>query len=429
VRWRRGLAVACVVGLAGCASDGGSSTPPPEPSAEPPSAAAGPTAQPDRGGGGGAPTGPDPVREEPERSATPGRLQQLVDEMALDELAHRVQVVSVAGTRPRRVTSAEGSANLADFGARTPAAVMRTFRPGGVIYFDHNVGSVRQVRRLSAGLHQAAQPTGAPTLLGVDQEGGSVSRLPGPAATGQPAARDLGGDPRFGRSSARRVGRAMAAMGLDVDFAPVADVDTVGGAGVIGERSFGTTSGVVAPMVRAQVCGYHRGGVGVSLKHWPGHGSTSVDSHDSLPTLTLPTRTWRREHLPSFVAGISGGADMVMTGHLAYPALDPSGDPASLSRTLTHDWLRQRLGFDGVVVTDALDMAAIAGRGTPGEIAVLALRAGADLLLMSPSPQGATAGIRAAVADGRLSRERLESSVLRVLRLADATAARGPAGC
>jgi beta-N-acetylhexosaminidase len=134
-----------------------------------------------------------------------------------------------------------------------------------------------------------------------------------------------------------------------------------------------------------------------------------------LPTVRLPRATWRREHLPPFVAGIAGGADMVMTGHLVYPRLDSSRRPASLSQVLTQRWLRQRLGFRGVIVTDALEMAAVAERGSAGDIAVQALRAGADLLLMSPDPAAAAAGIQRAVATGRLDRERLERSVLRVL--------------
>lgn len=348
--------------------------------------------------------------------------------MSVRQLARQLQVVIVAGTRPGRVTANQAAANERRFGVRTPAAVARRFQPGGIVYFEQNVSTPPQVRALSGGLHRASRRGGVPALLFTDQEGGPVSRLPGPVTTAQPAARDLGGDPRLARSSARGVAAAMSTMGLDVDFAPVADVDTVGGDGVIGSRAFGTGPGVVARMVQAQTCGYHRGGVAVSLKHWPGHGSTSVDSHLALPQLTLPLRTWRREHLPPFVAGLRAGADMVMTGHLAYDRLDPSGRPASLSRIMTQRWLRGRLGFDGVIVTDSLSMDAVAAPGTAGRVAVQALRAGADLLLMSPAPRAAAAGIRAAVADGRLGRERVEASVLRVLQLKASTGLLGGSG-
>ena len=365
-----------------------------------------------------------PISDEPSpavaREAS-GRLQRRVDALSLRQLSHQVQVVTVAGRVPTRVGPSAAAANQTAFGLNTPAEVAERFQPGGIVYFDDNVSSVPQVRSLSSGLHRASRRGGVPTLLFTDQEGGLVSRLPGPASTAQPAARELDGDPTAGLASARAVGQEMAEMGLDVDFAPVADVDTVGGAGVIGDRAFGTEAAVVARMVRAQTCGYHRGGVGVSLKHWPGHGSTSVDSHLALPTLMLSRSSWERDHLPPFVAGIGAGADLVMTGHLAYPRLDPTGRPATLSRELTTGWLRDRLDFDGVIVTDALEMDALAEWGTPGEVAVQALQAGADLLLMSPSPRGAAAGIRAAVADGELTRARLEQSVLRVLTVKDAT--------
>ncbi len=416
------MAAAAVV-LAGCSSPDGVRTgddpagaeAAPEPQARRPAPTPGPDRSADRSSdhpGGGAPAG-----------SLRGRVQQLT----LRSLVHQLLVVTVAGTRPRAVTSAEADRNLADFGVRTPAAVARTFQPGGVVYFDANVDTVGQVAALSRGLHRAGRRAGSPPLLFTDQEGGPVSRLPGPVAQRQPAARDLGGDRVLGAASARRVGAAMAAMGLDVDFAPVADVDTVGGSGVIGDRAFGTTGSVVGRMVRAQTCGYHRDGVAVTLKHWPGHGSTTTDSHQSLPTLTVGVPAWRRTHLPPFVAGIAGGADLVMTGHLAYPRLDASGRPATLSRRLTTGWLRGRLGFDGVVVTDALEMGALTDFGSPGQIAVRALRAGADLLLMSPAPRAAARAVRAAVRDGRLTRRGLEASALRVLRLKDATGlVRGP---
>ncbi|MDQ3324431.1 MAG: beta-hexosaminidase [Actinomycetota bacterium] len=344
-------------------------------------------------------------------------MRRPVEAMSVRQLAHQLQVVTVAGRRPHRVSSDERAANMRRFGVRTPAGVARTFRPGGMVYFDQNVSTPQQVRALSGGLHRASRRAGLPTLLFTDQEGGLVSRLPGPVADRQPAARELGGDPRLARTSARRMGSAMAGMGLDADFAPVADVDTVGGDGVIGTRAFGSGPGVVSRMVRQQICGYHRSGVAVSLKHWPGHGSTSVDSHQALPQLSLPLRSWRSQHLAPFAAGVRAGADMVMTGHLAYERLDPSGRPASLSPRMTRGWLRGRLGFDGVIVTDSLSMSAVAAPGTAGRVAVQALRAGADLLLMSPSPTAAADGIRAAVANGRLTRARLERSALRVLRL------------
>ncbi len=340
--------------------------------------------------------------------------------MSLDRLLHQVLVVQVAGRRPHVVSAGAASYNDRLYGVPSPAGVVRTFHPGGIIYFSGNVSSVRQVTRLSQSLQYAAERrSGVPLLLMTDQEGGRVSRLPGPVIAAQPSARSFEGNTTAGRRSALAVGQAMRAMGVLVNLAPDADVDTVGDAGVIGDRSFGSTAGRVSAMVGAQICGYHRSRIATTIKHWPGHGSTRVDSHEALPHLHLTLPTWRRVHEPPFRAGIAAGTDLLMVGHLAYARLDPSGRPASLSRIMDHRWLRDRLHFRGVVITDALTMGALKTFGNDGRLAVTAFRAGADLLLLDRSPRAAVAALKAAVAAGQITRAQLESSVLRVLRLED----------
>jgi len=334
-------------------------------------------------------------------------------------LVHRLFVIEVAGLWPDRVGPTAARFNLGRYGARTPAGVVRRFRPGGVILFQDNISSVDQVRQLTRGLQQAARSVGYELLVMTDQEGGRVSRLPGPVAESQPPAASYDGNGPEARRDARAVGAAMRGMHVMVNLAPVADVNTVGDDGVIGDRSFGSEPDVVSRMVRAQVCGYHDGGVATTIKHWPGHGSTLVDSHQSLPTLTLPVRRWRRVHLPPFREGIAAGTDLVMVGHLAYPALDPSGLPASLSHVLTHDWLRNRLGFQGVIVTDALTMGALQDLGGSARLAVRAVRAGADLLLMAEKPRAAARALVDLVNSGKISRHRVRQSVTRVERLRD----------
>lgn len=335
------------------------------------------------------------------------------------ELVHRLFVVPFAGRRPYHASSAAAAYNLQHYGVRTPAQVVRDFQPGGVILFSDNVSTVAQVTRLTRELQRVARRQGYPLLVMTDQEGGRVSRLPGAAASSQPSAASYDGDAAAARRDARVVGTAMRRMGVLVDLAPVADVNTVGDAGVIGDRSFGSTPDLVSRMVHAQVCGYHAGGVATTLKHWPGHGSTSVDSHQALPTLTLPVSRWRRIHLPPFRAGISTGADLVMVGHLAYPALDPSGRPASLSPVLTRHWLRDRIGFGGVVITDALTMGALRAFGDSARLSLRAFRAGADLLLMPGAPRLAAHGLTEAVRQGRVSIDRVRTSIHRIGSLAD----------
>lgn len=348
---------------------------------------------------------------------TAARSSAVAQSLSVRDLVHRLLVVPVAGLHAERVGPEAAAYNLREYGVRTPADVVRTFRPGGVILFDANAERVRQVTRLTAGLQAAAG--GYRLLVMTDQEGGRVIRLPGTVAQSQPAAASYDGDAAAARSDARDVGTAMRRMGVLVDLAPVADVNTVGSAGVIGDRSFGATADVVSRMVTAQVCGYHEGGVATAIKHWPGHGSTTTDSHTALPTLTLPVRRWRHVHLPPFRAGISNGTDLVMTGHLAYPALDPTGRPATLSPVLTRHWLRRELGFTGVVITDALTMAALGDFGARNELALKAFRAGADLLLMPPDPRRSAKRIVEAVTAGQVTRTAIERSVTRVLRLED----------
>lgn len=296
-------------------------------------------------------------------------------------------------------------------GTDAPDDLIEGVEPGGIIYFSENLTSDAQATRLSRDAQDASQ---LPLLVMTDQEGGLVSRMPG---MDEPAGEELDGDTREARRVARRMAVTLDADGLNTDLAPVADVNTVGDAGVIGDRSFGSTPGVVSPMVRAQICGFHRGGVAAAAKHFPGHGSTAVDSHEEMPTLHMSRSQWRRTDLPPFRAAVKAGADMILVGHLAFPALDPSGRPATISRKLNHDLIRGMLGFDGVVVTDALNMGGVTTWGDSGTIAVKSLRAGSDLLLMPPKPSMAVREIVAAVRDGRLPRARLDDAVRRVLTM------------
>ena len=332
---------------------------------------------------------------------------------------HRLLVVPVAGRRLRQVSQEARALNLDLYGVGTPAAVVRKFQPGGIILFSDNVSNVDQVRTFTAGLQRVAGSMGYRLLIMTDQEGGRVSRLPGPVAETQPSAASYDGDAARARRDARRVGAAMRRMQVLVDLAPVADVNTVGDHGVIRDRSFGSTPDVVSRMVQAQICGYHAGGVATSIKHWPGHGSTRVDSHESLPTLTLPVRRWRNVHVPPFRTGIATGTDLVMVGHLAYPALVPNGVPATLSRALTWRWLRGRLDFHGVIITDSLTMGALRDYGDSARLAVRAFRAGSDLLLMPGRPRAAARGLFDAVRTQRIKRTAVDASLTRIGHLQD----------
>ncbi len=308
--------------------------------------------------------------------------------------------------------------NTALFGVATPAEVVAKYRLGGVIYFAWagNTENPQQIGRLSNGLQAAA---GIPLIVGTDQEGGRVARM-GPPATQFPGAMALGAAhaPELTREAYAVIGRELRAVGITADFAPVADVNSRPANPVIGIRSFGSEPDVVGDHVRAAIAGLQLdGGLCAAAKHFPGHGDTGTDSHHALPVITHSLLDWETVDAVPFRDAVRAAADMIMTGHLAFPELDPSGDPATLSRPILTGLLRDHLGYRGVIITDSLRMQAVRELYDDGEIAVRALQAGVDVLLEPADPDRAVAAIRTALDDGRLSWQRIEESVARILEL------------
>ncbi|MFC4586445.1 glycoside hydrolase family 3 protein [Sphaerisporangium corydalis] len=320
-----------------------------------------------------------------------------------------------------RADGAHGD-NQARFGVATPAAVIRKYHPGGVILFPWagNIGDAGQLAKLTSGMQKASK---IPLIIGADQENGLVSRL-GSLVTDVPGSMAIGAtrDPADARAAARVTGEELRALGVNLDFAPVADVNVNPANPVIGSRSFGSDPARVAAMVGAAVDGFHDAGVGSAAKHFPGHGDTRVDSHSGLPVIQHSRAQWERLDAPPFREAARHGVDIVMSAHVVMPKLDPSGDPATLSKPILTGLLRDKLGYDGVVTTDALDMAGVREKYGDAEVAVRAILAGVDLLLMPPDFPKAYGAVLAAVKSGRISRARLDKSVTRLLAL---KAARG----
>jgi beta-N-acetylhexosaminidase len=287
--------------------------------------------------------------------------------------------------------------------------------PGGVILFRRNARSVEQLRELTGEVH--ALGTGVAPLIALDHEGGRVHRLPPPFTHFPPAATvAAAGDARLVESVGLAMGRELAAVGIDVDFAPVLDVWSNPRNQVIGDRAFGTTPGSVARLGLALARGLSRGGVVPCGKHFPGHGGTVGDSHHVLPRVTAPRRTLDEIDLAPFVRAIRARIPALMTAHVVYAALDPRR-PATLSRRICHDLLRRRLGFRGVLFSDDLEMQAVAGRRTPERSAVAALAAGCDMLLVCQSLDAAVRameGVERAVERGGLDATALTRSLLRI---------------
>ena len=289
---------------------------------------------------------------------------------------------------------------------------------GGVLLFGHNILDEEQLHTFTRDLR--ALP-GAP-LLCIDEEGGRVSRIAGNPAFDVPvyenmAAVGASGDPRRAFEAGSSIGAYLHRYGLEIDFAPVADVNTNPQNIVIGPRAFSDDPAVAAPMVAAFVRGLAEAGVTGCLKHFPGHGDTRTDTHFGFAATSKDWAQMLDCEMPSFRAGIAAGVPLVMAAHIAAPAVTGDDLPATMSPVLLQDKLRGELGFDGLVVTDALEMHAVSRRFGNAEAAMRTLLAGADILLCPQNLQEAFDGVVRAVEDGSVSRERLERSVSRILAL------------
>ncbi|WP_055528937.1 glycoside hydrolase family 3 protein [Streptomyces graminilatus] len=350
------------------------------------------------------------------------RLRRIVSRMTLEEKVGQLFVMRVYGHSATAPDQADVDANLAEIGVRTAAELVAKYRVGGIIYFSwaHNTRDPHQIADLSNGIQQAslALPRGLPVLISTDQEHGIVARV-GRPATLLPGAMALGANgSRADALTAGRIGGAeLRALGIRQDYAPVADVNVNPANPVIGVRSFGADPKAVAGLVAAQVTGYQRASVAATAKHFPGHGDTAVDSHYGFPVIEHTREQWSTVDAPPFRAAIRAGVDSIMTAHIMVPSLDGSGDPATLSRPILTGILRGELGYDGVVVTDSLSMQGVREKYGDDRVPVLALKAGADQLLNPPSIDLAWNAVLAAVRQGELTEERLDTSLLRVLRL------------
>ncbi|WP_189934770.1 glycoside hydrolase family 3 protein [Streptomyces sulfonofaciens] len=349
-------------------------------------------------------------------------LRKLISAMTLEEKVGQVFVMRVYGASATDPDQADVDANLQEIGVRTAAELIARYRVGGIIYFAwaHNTQNPHQIADLSNGIQRAglSQPRGLPLLIATDQEYGIVERV-GVPATLLPGAMALGasGSRSDARLAARIGGTELRALGIRQDYAPDADVNVNPANPVIGVRSFGADPEAVAGLVAAQVKGYQGAGIASTSKHFPGHGDTATDSHYGFPVIQHTREQWDELDAPPFRAAIAAGIDSVMTAHIMVPALDDSGDPATLSHPILSGILRGELGYDGVVITDSLGMAGVREKYGDDRVPVLALKAGVDQLLNPPDLDLAWHAVLDAVKGGELAEERLDESILRILRL------------
>lgn len=324
-----------------------------------------------------------------------------------------------AGQSATEVSDEQANVNMDSLGVRTPAEAVEKYHLGGVIVMSQSISDAKQVKRLNDGLAAVAKERAAnadlPLIIGVDQEGGIVQRVK-EGATTYPPARTIGktGKTSYARLLAKDNGTELRAMGFTLDFAPVADVGFDSPA--ISSRAYAATPQGAAKMSVAAADGYREAGIVPVVKHFPGHGSATTDSHEELPTITRSREQLDQIDLVPFKAAIADEVPAVLSGHLDVKAVD-AGTPSSLSKPVVTGLLRKDLGFRGVTITDSQLMQPIAGPYGPGEAAVRSVLAGEDIILMPASLPRAFDALMEATKTGRISSTKLDRAAIRVTAL------------
>lgn len=307
-------------------------------------------------------------------------------------------------------------------GAKTKE-MLETYPVGGLVYFRQNLRTPDQVKdMLTRSRKYSRDRIGLDLFTGVDEEGGEVARISGREEFGIasfPSMSEIGaeGDPQKAYEVGSSIGAYLSELGFNLDFAPVADVLTNPENTVVAKRSFGSDGAIAAQFVIKEMEGLKSQGVNAVLKHFPGHGGTAGDTHQGYAYTDGTLDQLMAEDLVPFKEGIDAGAGFIMAAHISAPQVTGSDEPASLSKTLLTDVLRGKLEFQGIIITDALNMGAITEKYSSAEAAVASIRAGADMLLMPANFSEAYNGVLSAVGDGSISEARLDESVMRILRV------------
>lgn len=338
--------------------------------------------------------------------------EEILNHMTLEQ-----KVAQLFFLTPEALTGVEG---VTAAGAVTEAAFAR-YPVGGIIYFEQNIQNREQVTAMLEQMQAISmRRAGFPVFLAVDEEGGAVTRISGSGVEGIPQIPDMlsvgsSGEPGQAYETGRQIGQYLKELGFNLDFAPVADLYSNPENTVIGNRSFGAEADTVSEMVAEAVRGFQDAGILTALKHFPGHGDTAQDSHAGRAASGKTLEELRNNELLPFQAGIEAGSAFVMAGHISLPNILGDDTPASLSDTIITGLLREELGYSGIVITDALNMGAVCEGYTSAQAAVLAIQAGADMLLMPADFEEAYQGVLDAVSQGTITEERIDASLQRIL--------------
>lgn len=340
------------------------------------------------------------------------QVEQLLAQMTLEEKVAQMFIIT-----PDALTGVSG---VTVSGDTTREAVDR-YPVGGLIYFESNLRDAQQVKKMLSGVQKySMERTGIPLFLAVDEEGGTVRRISGRGSFGIAQVPDMAeigdtNDPLQAYETGKTIGTYLGELGFNVDFAPVADVLDSEENELWAKRSFGTDPQLVGEMAAAQTKGLQEMNVLAVLKHFPGHGSAQTDSHEGIARVDKSKEELKNCDLIPFQAGMEAGAGMIMAGHISLPQVIGDDTPSSLSYRAITEILRNEMGYDGLVVTDALNMGAVTEKYTSRKAAVKAVMAGADLILMPMDFEQAYQGILDSVERGSITEGRIDESVRRIL--------------
>lgn len=360
-----------------------------------------------------------PQTEEPEATETQTVVDPLVEQAAqiVSGMTLEEKVAQMFFITPEALT---GYGQVTVAGDATNEAYQK-YPVGGLIYNSQNLVDIDQTKTMMAKMQQYADSRiSLPVFLGVDEEGGSVTRIASNEAYGLTNVNnmsDIGatGDTQNAYQAGVTIGTYLSDLGFNLNFAPVADVLTVSDS-VIGNRSFGTDSELVASMALSELQGLESMGIQGVMKHFPGHGGVSGDSHSGAVSTDKSLEELFASELVPFQRAIDGGAEFLMVGHIAAPNVTGDDTPASLSKVMITDVLRTQMGYQGVVITDAMNMTAITANHAADEAAVLAVNAGADMILMPEDFGKAYNGVIDAVNNGTIEEYRINEAVVRIVK-------------
>ena len=347
---------------------------------------------------------PEPIPELTPEEKLDGVINAMIEAMPLED-----KVSGLFFVTPESITDVNAAVRAGD---GTREALIR-YAVGGIVYDKKNIQSAEQFREMLGNTELYSK---YPLFLGIEEEGGSVSPL---AAAGlidkQPSAADIGagGDAGAAYLAGSSLGAGMASYGINVDFAPVADLANVDGS-VMAARAYGNDAAAVTAYVNNMANGMREQGVAACVKHFPCGGGTAADTHEGLAVSDRSAEELRSQELTVYQSSIDSGIQMIMVGHTAVPSLTGDNTPASLSSIVVTDLLRNEMGYRGVIITDAMDMKAISEYYGSGQAAVLALKAGCDMILMPENFEEAYAAVLAAVQDGTVSEERIHDALRRL---------------